>query len=32
VEQTKRVIVRPGEEAKASFTDMEAVASARTEK
>jgi uncharacterized protein (TIGR03000 family) len=32
VEQTKRVIVRPGEEAKASFGDMDAVATARAEK
>jgi uncharacterized protein (TIGR03000 family) len=32
VEQTKRVIVRPGEEALASFTDMDAVAAARADK
>ena len=32
VEQTKRVIVRPGEEAKASFSDMEAVSTARADK
>ena len=30
--QTKRIIVRPGEEAKASFTDMETVATVRAEK
>jgi uncharacterized protein (TIGR03000 family) len=32
VEQTKRVIVRPGEQAKASFADMESVATARADK
>jgi uncharacterized protein (TIGR03000 family) len=32
VEQTKRVIVRPGEEATASFTDLDVVPTARTDK